>query len=41
MAMLSYWSLQEYDHLPTVRAGRKAMCQQMASLMMRQWDANR
>ena len=27
--------------MQAVRAGQKALCKQMASLMMRQWDANR
>ena len=40
-AQLTYWSLQNYDHVPAVRAGRKAMCKQLAGLMMSQWDQHR
>ena len=41
MAMLTYWSLQQYDHVPAVRAGRKALCSQMTALMLSQWRAHR
>merc|ERR1711957_95523 len=41
MAQLTYWSLQEYDHVPEVRQGRKALCKQMNSLMLWQWRKNR
>ena len=41
MAALTYWSLQQYDHVPAVRAGRKALCKQMTSLMLSQWRAHR
>lgn len=37
MAQLTYWSLQNYDHVPAVRKGRKALVKQMGSLMMSQW----
>ena len=37
MAQLTYWSLQNYDHVPSVRKGRKALVKQMGSLMMSQW----
>jgi hypothetical protein len=40
-AQLTYWSLQNYDHVPAVRAGRKAMCKQLAGLMMSQWNQHR
>jgi glycogen debranching enzyme len=40
-AQLTYWSLQNYDHVPAVRAGRKAMCKQLAGLMMSQWNEHR
>ena len=33
--------LQNYDHVPQVRAARKAMCKQLAGLMMSQWDQHR
>jgi len=41
MVQLTYWSLQNYDHVPAVRAGRKALVKQMGALMMSQWDQNR
>merc|ERR1719356_1669031 len=41
MAQLTYWSLQEYDHVPEVRQGRKALCKQMNELMLWQWRKNR
>jgi len=41
MAQLTYWSLLEYDHVPAVRKGRKALCKQMADLMLWQWTKNR
>lgn len=41
MALLVYWSLLEYDHLPVVRATRKALCRQMTSLMIWHWRAHR
>lgn len=37
MAQLTYWSLQNYDHVPAVRQGRKALCKQMNELMLWQW----
>jgi hypothetical protein len=41
MAQLTYWSLQEYDHVPVVRSGRKALCKQMTALMRSQWNIHR
>ena len=41
MAMLTYWSLQEYDHLPIVRQARKSMCKQLTALMLSQWRRHR
>ena len=41
MAQLTYWSLQQYDHVPIVRKGRKALCKQMAALMLDEWRRNR
>jgi len=41
MAQLTYWSLQYYDHIPAVRAGRKALCKQLTALMLSQWRSNR
>ncbi len=41
MAQLTYWALREYDHVPDVRAGRKALCKQMTALMLSQWRAHR
>ena len=34
MSMLVFWSLQEYDHLPIVREGRKAFVSQMETMML-------
>ena len=31
MAQLTYWSLQQYDHVPIVRKGRKALSKQMTA----------
>ena len=41
MAQLTYWSLQNYDHVPAVRKGRKALVKQMGALMMSQWNEHR
>jgi hypothetical protein len=41
MAQLTFWSLQEYDHVPEVRSGRKALCKQMTALMLSQWQGHR
>ena len=41
MAQLTYWSLQEYDHVPAVKSGRKALCKQMTALMLSQWRGHR
>eukprot|EP01045_Picozoa_sp_COSAG04_P000647 COSAG04_NODE_17_length_40288_cov_9.152728_3_plen_256_part_00 len=41
MAQLTYWSLQQYDHVPAVRTARKGLAKQMAGLMMSQWDKHR
>lgn len=41
MAQLTYWSLQQYDHVPAVRAGRKALCTQMTAMFVNQWRRNR
>ena len=37
MAQLTYWSLQQYDHLPVVRSARKAMCKQMTAMFLEQY----
>ena len=41
MSMLTYWSLQAYDHVPEVRQGRKAMAKQVTAMMLNQWRLNR
>jgi len=41
MAQLTYWSLQRYDRVPSVRTGRKALCTQMKAMGMNMWNANR
>lgn len=38
MAQLTYWSLQEYDHVPSVRSARKAMTKQLGAMMLNQWN---
>jgi len=40
-AQLTFWGLQNYDHLPQIRVARKALCVQMAAMMMNQWNINR
>jgi hypothetical protein len=40
MAQLTYGSLQQYDHVPSVRTARKALAKQMGSLMMSQWSSH-
>lgn len=40
MAQLTFWGLQNYDHVPSVRAGRKALASQMTQLMHHEWDSN-
>ena len=37
MALLTYWGLQQYDHVPIVRKGRRALVKQMRALMLEQW----
>ena len=41
MAQLTYWSLLQYDHVPSVRAGRKALCKQMTEMGMKMWREHR
>ena len=41
MAMLTYWSLQQYDHVPLVRTARKALCKQMTAMMLSMWRRHR
>ena len=41
MSMLTYWSLQAYDHVPEVRQGRKAMAKQVTAMMLNQWRLHR
>lgn len=41
MAMLTYWSLQRYDHVPVVRSARKALCEQMSRMMLSMWRRHR
>ena len=37
MAQLTYWSLQQYPHVPAVAKGRKALAKQMTAMGMNQW----
>jgi len=41
MAQLTYWSLQNYDHISVVQTARKALCKQMTAMMMNQWNLHR
>ena len=41
LSILTYWSLQEYDHVVEVSHGRKMMVNQLAAMMRRVWSANR
>mmetsp|Transcript_16430 Transcript_16430/g.27343 ORF Transcript_16430/g.27343 Transcript_16430/m.27343 type:complete len:215 (-) Transcript_16430:199-843(-) len=41
MAILTYWSLQNYAHLPDIQQAKGALCGQMEGMMMNQWVANR
>jgi len=41
MAQLTYWSLQNYDHISAVQTARKALCKQMTAMMMNQWNLHR
>lgn len=40
MATLVYWSLQNYDHVRSVREARKGLCKQMKALFLHHWNAN-
>ena len=37
MAQLTYWSLQQYPHVPVVAKGRAALAKQMTAMGMDQW----
>ena len=37
MAQLTYWALQQYDHVPAVRQGRRALATQMKGMLTNQW----
>jgi putative isomerase len=40
MLQLTFWGLQNYDHVQVVRTARKALAQQSTAMMMEQWDAH-
>ncbi len=40
MVQLVYWGLERFDHVPSVRQGRKALCKQMTAMMLNQWRLN-
>ena len=40
MAQLTYWSLQQYGHVPVVAEGRAALAKQMTAMGMAQWHAH-
>lgn len=37
MALLTYWGLQNYDHVPLAQTGRRALCRQMTALLLAKW----
>ena len=37
MAQLTYWGLQQYDHVPAAKTGRQALVKQMNSLFVTKW----
>jgi hypothetical protein len=37
MIQLTYWGLQQYDHVPEVRKGRKALAKQTTAMLMNIW----
>ena len=39
MAQLTWWGLQNFDHVPSVRTGRKALVKQMNQLLHHEWDS--
>jgi hypothetical protein len=41
MSQLTFWSLQNYDHVAAVRTARKSLAKQMGGLMMSQWHEHR
>merc|ERR1719433_337140 len=41
MAMLTYWGLDNYDHVPLARTSRKALCSQMRGMFLNQWRRHR
>ena len=41
LSQLVWWSLERYDHVPAVQAGRKAMVKQLSAMMLNQWHRHR
>merc|ERR1712232_342029 len=41
MAQLTYWALDEYHHLPSVDAARRALTKQMTAMGVNQWRLHR
>jgi len=37
MAQLTWWSLEQYKHLPVANAARKALVDQMTGMFLNQW----
>ena len=37
MAQLTYWGLQNYQHVPAAKTAAKALTKQMNSMMLEQW----
>jgi hypothetical protein len=41
VVQLTYWSLQQYDHVPAVRQARKALAAQMTGMLMNVWHRHK
>ena len=41
MAQLTYWSLEQYAHVPQVAAAKAALARQHLAMFMEQWRLNR
>lgn len=41
LSILTFWSLQEYDHVPEVQHGRRMMVKQLSAMMQRVWNSHR
>ena len=41
LSVLTYWSLQEYDHVAEISHGRKMMVKQLSTMQRHVWEAHR